>query len=138
MSKYKNEKVEVPLSAMIDITFLLLSYFIVTQSTPIEEAFIALNKPSIRPNPPSDIPPPTLDIYLQSDRYLVMNRSYTSIKDLKPFIDQYSENAPNSTVNLKLSGHARTQKFVDLLDLLAATKMQKHINIAYLKDKISE
>ena len=137
MSKYKNEKVEVPLSAMIDITFLLLSYFIVTQSTPIEEAFIALNKPGVGGTPPEEVPPPSLDIYLQSDRYLVMNRSYTNIKDLKPFINRYAENAPNATVNLKLSGHAKTQKFVDLLDLLAATKMQEHINIAYLKDKIS-
>ena len=138
MSKYKDEKVEVPLSAMIDITFLLLSYFIVTQSTPIEEAFIALNKPSIDGTPKDKVQEPTLDIYLQSDRYLVMNRTYSDIKDLKPFIDQYSENAPNSTVNLKLSGHAKTQKFVDLLDLLAATKMQEHINIAYLKEKLSE
>jgi biopolymer transport protein ExbD len=138
MSKYKNEKVEVPLSAMIDITFLLLSYFIVTQSTPIEEAFIALNKPSLNPHPKDDVQPPTLDIYLQSDKYLVMNRSYRDIEDLKPFIDQYAENAPNSTVNLKLSGHAKTQQFVDLLDLLAATRMQEHINIAYLKENIAK
>ena len=139
MSKFKTEKTEVPLSAMIDITFLLLSYFIITQTTPIEEAFISLNTVNISGEPKPDKPEPvSLDIHLQSDRYIVANRDYHNIQDLALFIKAYSKNSPDSLVNLKLSPKARTKSFVDLLDLLAASKLQENINIAYLKDHLSE
>ena len=40
------EQAEVPMSSMIDVVFLLLIYFIITQKEQISEAHLAVNLPT--------------------------------------------------------------------------------------------
>ena len=129
---------EVPLSAMIDVTFLLLTYFIMTQTEVIEEAYISMNMVTPNPGKPPPVLPPTLDIHVLSDKYVALGRPYTSIEEFSSLIITYAENSPETVVNLKLSGKATTSRFVDLLDLLAQAKLQEKLNIAYLKDAVAD
>ena len=46
MKKRDSEQLAVPMSSMIDIVFLLLIYFIVTQKDEISEAHLAVNLPA--------------------------------------------------------------------------------------------
>ena len=58
-----NDSADVPMSAMIDVVFLLLIYFIVTYKEEIPEAHLAINLP--QPTPPPKIikePPPLLKL----------------------------------------------------------------------------
>jgi len=87
--KMKFPEAEVPLSAMIDVTFLLLIYFVVTQKPIIEETYLGVDLPA--PGKPRAEKPPmlfTIDVNKQSndpkkdlDIYYVNGRKW-NFKDL--------------------------------------------------------
>ncbi len=139
--KREEESAEVPLSAMIDVTFLLLTYFIMTQTEVIEEAYIQTNAVAPNPGAPPDVLPTTFDIEVRSKYYTIAGMDYRDIDGpFKFFVEDFARNVQGIevTVNLKLSDKATAQRLVDLLDLLAKNGMEKKINIAYLKEGLAD
>ena len=146
MAKRTEYASEVPISAMIDVTFLLLIYFIVMQKEVKDESFVAVNQPALNPGPPPPVLPTTCDIYVRPDAYISRGQPYPAVDGLTPDLAHFAENSEvdpddpqkqrkNVIVNLKLSVHATQQQLVDLLDILAKYKLTK-INFFYLKGAV--
>jgi biopolymer transport protein ExbD len=141
MAKKKKLKIvigdtEVPLSAMIDVTFLLLAYFLITSSPVIEEAHVAINTPSILTTPIIEIDHSTFDIHVLKDKYHIpeLGRTFENAQDMKNFIADFANNTggDNNKVNLKLDGSAKTERLVDLIDLLAKEGLEDKMTLAFL------
>jgi biopolymer transport protein ExbD len=148
MAKRTEYASEVPLSAMIDVTFLLLIYFVVMQKEVKDESFVAVNQPALNPGPPPAVLPTTCDIYVRPDAYISRGQAYPTVDGLLPDLEHFASNSEidqddqatpkrrkNVIVNLKLSVHATQQQLVDLLDVLAKHDLTK-INFFYLKGAV--
>ena len=96
---------EVPLPAMIDVSFLLLAYFIVIQSDPKEEAYIQTNS-AAKPSNSHIIDATSFDIHIQSEYFSIAGNNYPSLDaDLTQLITQLSQDLAglDYKVNLKIS-----------------------------------
>ena len=134
--KRVEEEAEVPLSAMIDVTFLLLAYFLITSSPVIEEAHVAINTPSTLPPSIVEYERSTFDIHVLKDKYHIpeLGRTFENTQDMEEFIADFANNTEgdNNKVNLKLEGTAKTKRLVDLIDLLAKEGLEDKMTLAFL------
>ena len=133
-----SEESEVPIAAMIDVTFLLLIYFIVTSKEIVDEAWVSVNLPG--PPPPDahvDEPPPTIDVFVQSDRYVYQGNN----KDLddmeRTLIGIGSAMGEDVVINVKVSLKAKHERLVLLLDRMNKAGLQK-FNLHSLKEPLSQ
>ncbi|OVE77398.1 hypothetical protein BVX99_02710 [bacterium F16] len=149
---------EPPMSAMIDVVFLLLIFFIVTYQEPMVEAHMAINMPSPNPPPNSEPPPPPLEIWvLKGDkvmdpttgkqrvdgrnqpvfkpgsRYLMMGRSPSTLKKIEEELYAIVANNPKQAVMIKVQQVAPEGNLVDLLDLCSKVKLT-NLNVLTLKE----
>lgn len=130
--KPQKVEAEVPLSAMIDIVFLLLMYFIATQKPIIEETLLGVNLPS-------DSPPSTnkqkdsillkvdvmnLPVRGGEDIYHMNGRAWY-FKDLVTMLIDTGKNDPDTTVIINCGPNAKHQKLIRLLDACAEAKLSK-------------
>ena len=133
------EEAEVPLSAMIDVVFLLLIYFIVTQKPIIEETLLSCDLPSPGGSPPKE--KPTL-LTVEAIRFY-KNLPATAPKELRTYylnqikmdIDQVKEQLraiaqenPEQTVIINCGPNAAHQKLVQILDVCAEVGL-KNLNV---------
>ena len=120
-----------PLSSMIDIVFLLLIYFIVTQNVIRVETSFSTDTP--RPDPGGGhgslltidvglIHPenPALDLQV----YKVNGRRW-QFADLKPMLDNLGANDPELTVVITCDPNAKHAKLIRLLDACHDAKLSK-------------
>ena len=143
--RIKVQEAEVPLSSMIDIVFLLLIYFIVTQKPIIEETLLSCDLPTPGGKPP-DKPPQmvTIDVVRMfpnpnndpaiSNRDLnsyYLNKRMWSLRDLNQPNDlrrqliSIGENDPDQTIIINCGPNAQHRKLVQLLDVLSEAKLRK-------------
>ena len=134
MNTKKKEKSEVPISAMIDVVFLLLVYFIVTMKTTIDQAWVSVNLPGT--SEPKPNPPHSVDIFVQSGEYIVQNRVVSSAQ-LEDFLKSIkASNGDHVSLNLKVSLYAKHSRLVNLLDLLSKNDLE-NFNLHSLKEEVS-
>lgn len=133
--KQQVEEAEVPLSSMIDVVFLLLIYFIVTQKPIIENTLLGVNLPSPNPGPPPKEKPQifTVDVMKlrnpqKSPMYYHVNGSPWHIDDLREYLMQVAENDPEQTVIINCGPNAQHIKLIQLLDACAEAGL-KQLNI---------
>ncbi|MCH2206615.1 MAG: biopolymer transporter ExbD [Lentisphaerales bacterium] len=132
MKVKSNEKTKIPISAMIDVTFLLLIFFIVTSKEITNEAFVKVNLPGKgKVQPPPDDRKLTFDLYIYKDTYKISGQSYTLSK-MKSFLSVYSESADDFQVNVKVSEDASHENLVNVLDVLNGAGL-KNFGIYTLK-----
>ena len=137
----KEESAEVPIASMIDVVFLLLIYFIVTMKPTLDQAWVAVNLPGPPdPNAPQsdEIPPPPIDIYVQSGNYMYRN-NVMNLKQMEAElknIKAMNDNDPDVPINIKVSLKARHVKLVELLDLMTKLGLQ-NFNLHSLKQETS-
>ncbi len=126
------DKVEVPMSAMIDIVFLLLVFFIATFKENLVEAHLAVNMPA-----PSRTKPETnvklLEIYVLEDRYLLMGTRTITIAALGKWLKDVADYDAEQTVLIKVHGDATERQFVDVLDRCHRAGL-KQLNVMRLKE----
>ncbi len=131
--RLRSEKTEVPMSAMIDVVFLLLVFFIATKKPNIPEAHVAINMPSPNPSTSTDIPPPPLmEVHvLPNGRYMLLGRARKSLDQFEELFIDIALNNPDSTVIIKVAPDATEGDLVDLLD--RASKANLHnLNVMML------
>ena len=140
-----NDKIEVPMSAMIDVVFLLLIYFIVTQKPIIDETLLSCDLPTPGGKPPKT--PPTLltvevvrmfpnpsstkaiqkkdlnTYYLNKRRWKFNDPSATN--DLRRQLIAIAENDPEQTIIINCGPNAQHQKLVQILDACAEAGLTK-------------
>ena len=135
--KDRSEDCEVPIAAMIDVTFLLLIYFIVTAKEIVVEAWVSVNLPG--PPPPEQVPeepPPTIDIFVQSDRYVYQgnDKELTSIE--QTLVGLFAAMGDEAIINVKISLEAKHENLVLLLDRMNKVGLKK-FNLHSLKEQLS-
>ncbi|MCK5802621.1 MAG: biopolymer transporter ExbD [Lentisphaeria bacterium] len=136
MSKKKlrgDTAAEIPMSAMIDVVFLLLIYFIVTQKDEISEAHLAVNLPSPNPSQQEEIDPPKLlELHVLAGRVLLNGNEY-KLDVIQEKLERLASLDPDMTVLIKTSGKARTKEQVAVLDLCKGAGLSK-LNVMTLLD----
>jgi len=109
MKVKERERGEVPISAMIDVVFLLLVFFIVTSTEVTDEAFVQVNAPG-QPEPPVEIEKnPTLEIFVLGEHYEMMGKRY-SHADMDVYLGNISQIMQDPSVNIKVSKKAKHKK----------------------------
>ena len=125
------ENLQVPLAAMIDITFQLLLFFIFSWHETKTEAHLAINMPA-----PSSVvtkeKPKLLEVYILPDRYLWMGTKEVQIDKLQDLLISAASFDAEMTVLIKVHMEAPEKKLVDLLDKCAYAGLQK-LNVMTLK-----
>lgn len=106
------------MSAMIDVVFLLLVYFVLTKKPDIPEVHMAINLPS--PNPatqPDEPPPTTLEIHvLAGERYMLQGTKQVSLQALENYLLDFAAFGTDQTVMIKVEPEAREAALVNVLD----------------------
>ena len=141
--RIKVEEAEVPLSSMIDIVFLLLIYFIVTQKPIIEETLLSCDLPTPGGKPPKT--PPTMltvevvkmfpgnspDIIRKDlNTYYLNKRKWkfndpSASNDLRRQLIAIAQNDKDQTIIINCGPNALHQKLVQILDACAEAGLTK-------------
>ena len=130
--KPQKVEAEVPLSAMIDIVFLLLMYFIATQKPIIEETLLGVNLPSGQNTASKEqkqsillkIDVMNLPVRGGDDIYHMNGRAWY-FKDLVTMLVDTGKNDPDTTVIINCGPNAKHQKLIRLLDACSGAKLSK-------------
>lgn len=121
------------MSSMIDVVFLLLIYFIVTQKDEISEAHLAVNLPSPNPSQKEQKEPPKLlELHVLPGKVL-LNGSHQKLEVIEGKLKKLAAMDPDMTVIVKTSGNARTAEQVSVLDLCRSAGLSK-LNVMTLDD----
>jgi len=134
MSKRRisTESLAIPMSSMIDVTFLLLIYFIITQREEIPEAHLAVNLPSPNQAPQkTDEKPNLLEIEVHPGQVYLKKMPQT-MDQLQDMLTKMAAYDAEQTVIVKTSVQAQTQELVRVLDLCKGLGLTK-LNVMTLK-----
>ena len=144
--RIKIEEAEIPMSSMIDVVFLLLIYFIVTQKPIIEETLLSCDLPAPGGAPQDEKPPTLLTIGVMK-MYPNPNSDPTVIKkdlntyylnnapwkfsspeapnDLKRQLITMGKTDPDQVIIINCGPNAYHQKLIQLLDACAVAGLSK-------------
>lgn len=125
------ETVEVPMSSMIDVVFLLLIYFIVTQKDEISEAHLAVNLPSPNAAQQTDVKPKLLELEVYPGKVLLqgVQKPLAQIRETLAYLAKLDS---EQTVIVKTSVMAKTSELVQILDLCKGVGLDK-LNVVTLQ-----
>ena len=127
------EQGEIPMSSMIDVVFLLLIYFIVTQKDEIFEAHLAVNLPS--PNPAEkqeEDPARPIEITVLPGEVRLRGLRMTTER-MCEFLAPRAKEDPELTVIVQTSTKALHSEVINVLDLCRSVGLTK-LSVATLKD----
>ena len=124
--------IDVPMSAMIDVVFLLLIYFIVTYKDEIPEAHLAVNLPMPNPAPPPEdfVPPPLLEIEVHPGEFLLRGRPMSPAR-IESVLRGMAAQDDQLTVIVKVNQRALTKNLVTILDICQAVNLT-NLNVVTL------
>jgi len=131
VKRRNKQALEVPVSAMIDVIFLLLIFFIVTAKPIITEAQMSVNLPSSDTTAPKEEIPTIIEIHVLKDSYFLGN-VHQSLEYIKSQLTEIANYDPEVTVSIKTSPAARHENFVRILDICSKAGL-KNLNIFTLK-----
>lgn len=147
-NKAEAENAEVPLSSMIDVVFLLLIYFIVTQKPIIEDTLLGVNLPAPGGGKPKDKPTQlfTVDVFrlrnakMSPDYYYINGKGPWHIDKLRDFLTNVADNDPEQTIIINCGPNAKHRKLVQVLDAcsqagLANLNIVNDESIRFIPDK---
>ncbi|MBT3376684.1 MAG: biopolymer transporter ExbD [Lentisphaerae bacterium] len=125
------EQAQVPMSSMIDVVFLLLIYFIVTQKEEIHEAHLAVNLPAPNAAQTSDVKPKLLELEVHPGQVMLQGvpKPLGKIRETLAYL---AELDPEQTVIVKTSLMARAEELVSVLDLCRGVGLTK-LNVVTLQ-----
>ncbi len=128
-NKKRNREVDdnTPVSAMIDIVFLLLIYFITTQKPIIEDTLLpfspAVKGGASQENVQEDFV--TLEITGAHDGNCVMNGQLISIAKLPEWLTNISKNDPETKIILFCNDKVKHFELVEVLDVCRKSPLKK-------------
>ena len=124
-------QVEIPMSSMIDVVFLLLIYFIVTQKDELSEAHLAVNLPSPNSAEQTEVKPRLLEIEVHPGQ-IFLQGSLQTAETMRATLEQLAALDPEMTVMVKTSVMAQTDDLVTVLDLCKGVGLSK-LNVVTLQ-----
>ena len=136
-TRKKVDKLDVPMSAMIDIVFLLLIFFIATFKENKVEAHLAINMPSPS-SQPTETKPKLLEVYIYPDTmappdgYMWMGIKMVKLERIQELLISAASFDTEMTVLIKVHPDATEKQLVDILDRCANAGLTK-LNVLRLK-----
>lgn len=126
------DKIEVPMSSMIDVVFLLLIYFIVTYKEEIPEAHLQVTLPAPSSQQAPDIPPtPPLSLEVHPREYRL--KGTPMLPDtIKRVLGALAANDPEITVVIKTNVAAPMKNLITILDICNGVNL-KNLNVVTLE-----
>jgi biopolymer transport protein ExbD len=125
------DKIEVPMSSMIDVVFLLLIYFIVTYKEEIPEAHLQVNLPAPNTQQTSDTPPtPPIELRVYRDEYRLRGTPMFP-ETIKQALGALAASDPEITVVIQTSVFAPMKNLITILDICQAVNL-KNLNVMTL------
>ncbi|OGV34078.1 MAG: hypothetical protein A2020_01260 [Lentisphaerae bacterium GWF2_45_14] len=128
----QKSEAEIPLSSMIDVVFLLLIYFIVTQKPIIEETLLGVNLPA--PGQPQKnnsqenmllkVDVMSLPVKGGDEIYHVNSRPWY-FKDLVEMLIETGKNDKDTTIIINCGPNAKHKKLIRLLDACGEAGLSK-------------
>ncbi len=134
MRRKRREREEVPIevsmTAMIDVVFQLLIYFLVTFSTPDVLAHLDISRPAPDPSQKEQRTPPKMirvNVYADGglDTGYSLNGRTVPRAELAAILGRLADISKNQTVLITCAGRSAHSKLVSVLDLCAATGLSK-------------
>lgn len=127
--KRKNRNVDdsTPSSAMIDIVFLLLIYFVTTQRPIIEDTLLRFS-PAVKGAKTTNSVQTDfimLEVTANEDNNCLMNGQPVSIADLKDWLVQASQNTPDANIVILCSDKTKHYKLVDVMNVCRKSPLKK-------------
>ena len=119
------------MSSMIDVVFLLLIYFIVTQKEEISEAHLAVNLPSPNPARQAEVKPKLLELEVHPGQVMLQGAP-RSPEIIEQTLGDLAKLDAEQTVIVKVSQMARNGELVSVLDLCKGVGFTK-LNVVTLK-----
>lgn len=127
--KKRNRNVEdsTSTSAMIDIVFLLLIYFIITQKPIIEDTLLRFSPAVKGANAASKVENDfiMLEITADADSGCLMNGQPVPLAELKDWLSQASQNTPDANIIIMCSSKAKHHKLVDVMNICRKSPLKK-------------
>lgn len=125
------DSVQVPMSAMIDVVFLLLIYFIVTYKEEIPEAHLAINLPQPQAPKNQETPPQLLEIEIHPTQFY-LRRKAMSLPRMEGILTTMARTDPDLTVVIKVNQRAKTKHLVSVLDICKSVNLT-NLNVVTLE-----
>lgn len=129
-SKFGEGKVDVPLSSMIDVVFLLLIYFIVNQKPMVEETLLGVDLPSASASSKARHAQIfTIDVMKvpgdDKDNVYYLNGRPWTFDELLPVMCETAKADPDITVIINCGPNARHKKLIKILDACSKAGLTK-------------
>ncbi len=132
MRKLKlNDQLEVPMSSMIDVVFLLLIFFIVTYHEEVIETNLAIDRPAAT-TAITEAPIQLIEIQVHPGYYQFRDGRATSLEDVIDQLALFIKYDPDQTAIIKVSKNAKHEELIRLLDHCNRIGLTK-FNIVSLK-----
>ena len=127
----KEEDPVLDMSSLIDVSFLLLIYFLVTSTLDPKEADLGMTMPTSQAKSTSDVEIDQMEIEVNSSGFIVLNEEVldTDIESrevpllldrLKTYKESASLTGSKPLVVIAADDAAKSQRFIDVLNALAA------------------
>jgi biopolymer transport protein ExbD len=111
--KNEDEDVEINMTPMLDVVFILLIFFIVTTSF-IRESGIEVNRPEARKT--ANLPQKAILIAINSDNLIWVDRHPIDLRTVRRNIERLLADSPESTIIIQADEAARTGVLISVLD----------------------
>ncbi|MFH0909100.1 MAG: biopolymer transporter ExbD [bacterium] len=119
------ESTELNMTAMIDVVFQLLIYFIVTTHPQDVMAHLDVFRPSADPQAQKDAPPPRMiRIAVLPTEFYTMNDKLVSLADLEFLLMKLASIDPTQTIMIMCYSQSRHSELVRVLDICAKSGMK--------------
>ncbi len=130
----KTKSAAMPISAMIDVIFLMLIFFLLTYKPAFLEAYAAVKHPG-PPNEPPPIyrpQPVTLDVAVLPGEYRLENRRMSLIR-IRDWLLGRASLDPETTIKIKVSPEATEGELVAVLDMCHDLQL-RNLHVLTLKE----
>jgi biopolymer transport protein ExbD len=133
LRKNQQEKINIPMAAMIDVVFLLLVFFILTYQEEIIEAHMPINlpAPTLTQKPKTAVP--LLEIHVYHGRYLMMGNHPMTLDKIADTLITQTKYDPDQSILIRVSKKAQHKELIALLDLCNRVGLTS-LNVSTLQD----
>ena len=128
----KQEETQMPMSAMIDVVFLLLIYFIITYKKSVAEAHISINLPIVNQSKTKEIQEPALKVIIKPDAILIEQKSLNLKQISNYLIEQKRILQDKLKIDIHIDNKTTQKKIIDFINLCKKYKINQ-FNILELK-----
>jgi biopolymer transport protein ExbD len=113
---------ELNLTAMIDVAFQLLSFFVMVSHPMDVMTALGVNRPAPQMGPPPADKPSLLEIMVYKDGFVFQGRK-VNIAEVERQLGKYAKMSTNTTIIIKCTLDSRHKTLIQVLDICSKLKL---------------